>query len=89
MFIRKLRVSSNWIWSISASPAKNTNIVLRGCNDGTIKCEKLIPQTVHGIYANRYGFREDMTNVVVEDLISKKRAKLKTGSYVKKISLYR
>jgi intraflagellar transport protein 122 len=45
--------------------------------------------TVHGLYQDRYAFRDNMTDVVVQHLVTEARARIKCKDYVKKIAVYR
>ena len=41
-----------------------------GCQDGTIALYQLIFSTVHGLYKDRYAFRDNMTDVIIQHLIT-------------------
>ncbi len=41
-----------------------------GCQDGTIAYYQLIFSTVHGLYKDRYAFRDNMTDVIIQHLIT-------------------
>lgn len=45
--------------------------------------------TVHGLYQEQYASRENMTDVVVQNLISDQKVRLRMNDYVKKIAVYR
>ena len=44
-----------------------------GCQDGTIAFYQLIFSTVHGLYKDRYAYRDSMTDVIVQHLITEKK----------------
>ncbi|KAL4669764.1 hypothetical protein H8959_008318, partial [Pygathrix nigripes] len=47
----------------------DSNYVVVGCQDGTISFYQLIFSTVHGLYKDRYAYRNSMTDVIVQHLI--------------------
>ena len=44
-----------------------------GCQDGTIASYHLIFSTVHGLYKDRYAFRDNMTDVIIQHLITEQK----------------
>ena len=70
-------------------PRPNHNYVVVGCNDGSITMYQLIFATVHGLYRERYAFREYMTDVVVQQLATEQKVRIKCKNYVKKIAIYK
>jgi intraflagellar transport protein 122 len=50
---------------------------------------QLVFATVHGLYRERYAFREYMTDVVVQNMVTEQKTRIKCGAYVKKISVYK
>ena len=48
-----------------------------GCQDGTIAYYQLIFSTVHGLYRERYAFRENMTDVIIQHLLTDQKVKIK------------
>ena len=44
-----------------------------GCQDGTIAFYQLIFSTVHGLYKDRYAYRDSMTDVIVQHLITEQK----------------
>lgn len=77
----------DWVWC--AKPRPKQNYVAVGCNKGTIAVYQLIFSTVHGLYQDRYAYRDTMTDVIVQHLISEQRVRIKCKNYVKKIAVYR
>jgi intraflagellar transport protein 122 len=60
-----------------------------GSNDGTITLHQLVFGTVHGLYQDRYAFRENMTDVVLQNLTNERRVRIKCGDLVKKIAIFK
>uniref|UniRef100_A0A667Z4S8 Intraflagellar transport protein 122 homolog n=1 Tax=Myripristis murdjan TaxID=586833 RepID=A0A667Z4S8_9TELE len=78
---------SSWVWSCRVKP--DSNYVVLGCQDGTIACYQLIFSTVHGLYKDRYAYRDSMTDVIVQHLITEQKVRIKCRELVKKIAIYR
>ncbi|WAR26649.1 IF122-like protein [Mya arenaria] len=60
-----------------------------GCQDGTIAYYQLIFSTVHGLYKDRYAYRDNMTDVIIQHLITDQKVRIKCRDLVKKIAIYR
>ncbi|XP_047473268.1 intraflagellar transport protein 122 homolog [Penaeus chinensis] len=78
---------SSWVWCCAARP--DSNFVAIGCQDGTIAYYQLIFSTVHGLYKERYAFRENMTDVIIQHLITEQKVRIKCRDLVKKIAIYK
>ena len=76
-----------WVWS--CVPRPDANYVAVGCNDGTICMYQLIFATVHGLHRERYAYRDFMTDVVVQHMLSEQRLRIKCKDYVRKIAIYK
>jgi intraflagellar transport protein 122 len=76
----------DWVWNVKARPKQN--YVAVGCNSGTITVYQLIFSTVHGLYQERYAYRDFMTDVIVQHLMSEQKVRIKCRDYVKKIAVY-
>ncbi|XP_027133028.1 intraflagellar transport protein 122 homolog isoform X2 [Larimichthys crocea] len=77
----------SWVWTCRVKP--DSNFVVLGCQDGTIACYQLIFSTVHGLYKDRYAYRDSMTDVIVQHLITEQKVRIKCRELVKKIAIYR
>lgn len=73
------------------------NFKVSGSQDGTISCTNLLFSTVHGLYRDRYAYRQNLTELVVqllsaddvEDTSSGSKIFLRCNDIIKKISIYK
>ncbi|XP_069671472.1 intraflagellar transport protein 122 homolog [Periplaneta americana] len=77
----------SWVWCCSARP--DSSFVAVGCQDGTIAYYQLIFSTVHGLYKERYAFRENMTDVIIQHLLTDQKVRIKCRDLIKKIAIYK
>ncbi|KAJ3332247.1 hypothetical protein HDU76_000838 [Blyttiomyces sp. JEL0837] len=77
----------SWVWCCKVKPKQN--YVAVGCQDGTIALYQIVFNTVHGLYNDRYAYRENMTDVVIQHLSTDQRARIKCRDYVKKIAVFK
>jgi len=82
-----LSEKEEWVWSVVPRPKHN--YVAVGCGGGTITMYQLVFSTVHGLYQERYAYRENMTDVIVQHLMSEQKVRIKCRDYVKKIAVYK
>ncbi|KAG5888430.1 hypothetical protein JTB14_020205 [Gonioctena quinquepunctata] len=75
-----------WVWCCEAHP--NGNFVAVGCEDGTIAYYQLVFNMVHGLYRERYAFRENMTDIIIQHLITEQKVRIKCRDLIKKIAIY-
>ncbi|XP_051964785.1 intraflagellar transport protein 122 homolog isoform X1 [Xyrauchen texanus] len=78
---------NSWVWTCHVKP--DSNYVVLGCQDGTIAFFQIIFSTVHGLYKDRYAYRDSMTDVIVQHLITEQKVRIKCRELVKKIAIYR
>uniref|UniRef100_A0A4X2L4L1 Intraflagellar transport protein 122 homolog n=1 Tax=Vombatus ursinus TaxID=29139 RepID=A0A4X2L4L1_VOMUR len=78
---------NSWVWTCKVKP--DSNYVVIGCQDGTISFYQLIFSTVHGLYKDRYAYRDSMTDVIVQHLITEQKVRIKCKELVKKIAIYK
>lgn len=83
----KICDESNWVWAVAQRP--NHNFVAVGTEDGRVKVYHLMFSTVHGLHEDHYAYRDVMTEVVVQDLVTERKTKIECKDYVKKIAMYR
>lgn len=60
-----------------------------GSNDGTVAFYELIFNVVHGLYKERYAFRDHMTDIIIHHLLTEKKVRIKCRDFVKKIAIYK
>lgn len=60
-----------------------------GCQDGTLSYYQLVFNTVHGLYKERYAFRENMTDVIIQHLLTEQKVRIKCRDLIKKIAIYK
>ena len=53
----------DWVWSVAVNPG--TESVFAGANNGGIVSFNLEFNRVHGLYQERYAYRELMTDVII------------------------
>ena len=78
---------SSWVWCCAARP--DSSYIAVGCQDGTIAYYQLVFSTVHGLYRERYAYRENMTDVIIQHLLTEQKVRIKCRDLVKKIAIYK
>ncbi|XP_053624382.1 intraflagellar transport protein 122 homolog [Plodia interpunctella] len=82
-----LNTQQEWVWATAPSPNLNTLAV--ACQDGTLWCYQVVFSTVHGLYRERYAYRENMTDVIIQHLTSGNKVRIKCHDRVQKIAIYK
>ncbi|CAH8492943.1 unnamed protein product [Schistosoma mattheei] len=77
----------SWIWCCCTRNGYSQIVV--GCQDGTLETVQLLLDPVYTFYKDRYAYRESLTDVVVQHLVTEQKARIKCRDYVKKISLFK
>jgi intraflagellar transport protein 122 len=78
----------SWIWCVAPRPKQN--YVAVGTNDGMLAVYQLVFATVHGLYQERYAYRDFMTDVIIQHLtLENKKVRIKCKDHVKKIAVYK
>lgn len=79
----------DWVWTAKPKPGTaKGHFVAVGTADGNLAMHQLMFSTVHGLYQDRYAYRDGMTDVIVQHMVTEQRVRLKLRAYVKKISVY-
>lgn len=92
----------SWVWCVAARP-NSPNIVRSktsldylltifqaiGCQDGTVAYLQLNFHTVHALYKERYAYRENMTDVIIQHLVTDQRVRIKCRDVIQKIAIYK
>lgn len=60
-----------------------------GCLDGTLWCYQIVFNKVHGLYQEKYAYRENLTDVIIHHLTSGTKVKIKCHDKVQKIAIYK
>ena len=76
-----------WVWALAVKPRQNH--ICCGTDGGSLTMSQVIFSTVHGLYQDRYAFRENLTDVVVQHLLTEQKVRIKCKEYIKKIAVYR
>lgn len=59
------------------------------CHDGTLWSYQLVFSTVHGLYRDRYAYRENMTDVIIQHLTTGTKLRIKCHDKAHKIAVYK
>lgn len=78
---------NDWIWSNTVNPVNRS--IFAGANNGQIQMHKVDMKQVHGLYQERYAYRELMTDVIIQHLVTETRVKIRCRDYIKKIAIYK
>ncbi|XP_050311771.1 intraflagellar transport protein 122 homolog [Anthonomus grandis grandis] len=76
----------SWVWCCEADPTGN--YVAIGCEDGTIAYYQVVFNMVHGLYKERYAYRENMTDIIIQHLITEQKVRIKCRDLIKKIAIF-
>lgn len=77
----------DWVWSIAVNQDRRQ--IFAGCNNGQIQMHHVTMNQVHGLYQERYAYRELMTDVIIQHLVTETRVKIRCRDYIKKIAIYK
>ncbi|XP_014208959.2 intraflagellar transport protein 122 homolog [Copidosoma floridanum] len=78
---------TSWTWSCDVHP-ELMHIAI-GCQDGSIINFELRWNVIHGLYKDKYAYRENMTDVIIQNLETNQKVRIKCKELIKKIAFYR
>ncbi|XP_063986829.1 intraflagellar transport protein 122 homolog [Diachasmimorpha longicaudata] len=78
---------STWVWSCAVHPSSSHVAV--GSQDGTITYLQITWSIVHGLYGDRYAYRENMTDVIIQHLTTNQKVRIKCKDLIQRIAVYR
>ena len=74
VFLRVIAEREDWVWTVQARPKHKCLGV--GCNDGAVGMYQTVFSTVHGLYQERYAYRDFMTDVIIQHLITEQKVRV-------------
>lgn len=75
IYLNKVTTCNSWAWAVQPRP--KGNYIAVGCEDGSIAMLQLVFATVHGLYGDRYVYRDLMTDVIIQHLITEQKVRIK------------
>lgn len=75
VFLAEVGKRSSWVWAARARP--KASAIACGCEDGSITMYSVTLGTVHALHGDRYAYREHMTDVVVQHLITEQKVRIR------------
>ncbi|VDD75566.1 unnamed protein product [Mesocestoides corti] len=85
--IGHLTEEKSWILSCKKHPQEKQLVI--GCQDGTIRSMQYFTPIVHSFYKDRYAFRDIITDVIIQHLVTEQKARIKCRDVVKKIAIFK
>lgn len=76
-----------WIWNVAIHPFGNAMVV--ACHDGSLVFYSLAFSTVHALYRERYAFRENLCDLIIQNLVSGQKVRIKCRDLIHKIAIYK
>lgn len=83
----KIGEMTDWVWGTAVNPG--TKAVFAGSNNGGLTSFSVEFNKVHGLYQERYAYRELMTDVIIQHLVTETRVKIRCRDFIKKIAIYK
>ncbi|KAI3385593.1 hypothetical protein SNEBB_004232 [Seison nebaliae] len=80
---------SGWIWNSRVIKINDEQYhVVVVSQDGSISLVHLLMTVVHSIYRDRYAYREMLTEVIVQHLLTDEKVRIKCRDLVKNVAVY-
>ena len=97
MRLAEIAKKSSWVWGIACSQTNSAaanfsadfDRVVLGSDSGGIDAVQLLFESVHSLYRDRYAYRENLTEIIVHNLMSDKKVRIKCKDLIKSISMYK
>lgn len=90
MKLTEISSKNSWIWSCSTPHYGTTSSkVVTGSDNGDIEVLDLRFDNIYAINPERYAYRENLTEIVVQHLFTDRKVRIKCRDLVKKLALYK
>lgn len=87
IYIGPICKHQDWVWGVSCKASQN--IVVSGTNKGTLRAHQVYFPVIHALYKDRYAYRDQLTDVIIQHLVSDNRVRIRCRDYIKRIALYK
>jgi intraflagellar transport protein 122 len=78
---------NDWVMAIKPSNKYNSFVVCT--NDGRVLDYQINFQIVHGIYNEKYVFRQNLMDIIIHNLSTNTKSKIKCKKYIRKLAVYK
>lgn len=76
-------------WVFANAVLGDSDKILGGSNQGLLTIYDVEFKTVHGMHNDRYAYRELMTDVIIQHLVTETRVKIRCRDHIRRISIYK
>eukprot|EP00753_Platysulcus_tardus_P014889 PLAT4607.1.p1 GENE.PLAT4607.1~~PLAT4607.1.p1 ORF type:complete len:1226 (-),score=654.52 PLAT4607.1:178-3855(-) len=85
--LSEISSEKDWVWAAKQQPKSNR--VMLGTTSGLLRLTELEFETIHSLYQDRYAYRDHMTDIIVQNLITDSKVRIRCKDYVTKIAIYK
>jgi intraflagellar transport protein 122 len=78
---------TEWVWGVSCK--SNQNIVVSGTNKGVLRANQVVLSVIHALYKDRYAYRDQLTDVIIQHLVTDNRVRIRCRDFIKRMALYK